>query len=134
MNDDLKGVLHHVEIWVPELNRATREWGWVLDLLGYEIYQSWENGISWRLGSTYIVFEESSDMTGREHNRTSPGLNHLAFHAGTRENVDAMVGDSAAQGWAPLFADKYPNAGGLGNYAAYLVNSDGFEIELIAAD
>lgn len=38
----------------------------------------------------------------------------------------------AVGGWRHLFADKYPTAGGAGHYAAYLVNSDGFEVELIA--
>lgn len=36
-------------------------------------------------------------------------------------------------GWKTLFADKYPYAGGSGHYAAYLENSDGFEVELIAS-
>jgi hypothetical protein len=31
-----------------------------------------------------------------------------------------------------LFVDKYPYAGGPDHYAAYLANSDGFELELVA--
>jgi hypothetical protein len=34
---------------------------------------------------------------------------------------------------AKLFQDKYPYAGGPNHYAAYLFNSDGFEVELVAA-
>jgi hypothetical protein len=37
-----------------------------------------------------------------------------------------------AHGWALLFADKHPYAGGKDHYAAYLANSDGYEVELIA--
>ena len=35
-------------------------------------------------------------------------------------------------GWTPLFADRYPWAGGPEHYAAYLENTDGFEVELVA--
>jgi hypothetical protein len=132
VNDDSEGALHHIELWVPNLKRAKDGWGWILSSLGYEPYQTWIQGISWRRGSTYIVLEESPDLIGREHQRTAPGLNHLAFTAGARERVDALAEESAHHGWSPLFADIYPNAGGPEHYAAYLVNSDGFEIELIA--
>jgi hypothetical protein len=32
-----------------------------------------------------------------------------------------------------MFAEKHPYAGGAGNYAAYLENRDGFEVELVAS-
>ena len=134
MDSDAVGALHHVELWVPDLARATAEWGWILGSLGYEAYQNWSHGISWRLGRTYIVVEESPDLSGREHHRTAPGLNHLAFHAGSAQRVDALAYAAPLHGWIPLFPEKYPFAGGPGNHAAYLVNSDGFEIELVAAN
>lgn len=133
MNDESEGALHHVELWVPDLTRATTEWGWVLSTLGYVTYQTWPNGISWAKGSTYIVLEESPDLSIRHHQRTAPGLNHLAFLVASRIRVDSLVKDSADYGWTPLFPEKYPYAGGREHYAAYLENSDGFEIELVAA-
>ena len=53
--------LHHVELWVPDLARAERSWGWLLTRLGAEPYQSWEHGRSWRWGpdGTYVVVEQS---------------------------------------------------------------------------
>jgi len=117
---------------VPDLKRARDEWGWILSSLGYETYQSWPNGISWRRAGLYIVVEESPDLSSREHQRTSAGLNHLAFKAGNQQRVDTLAGESAHHGWNQLFADKYPQAGGPDHYAAYLANSDGFEIELVA--
>jgi len=82
VSDDLKGDLHHIELWVPNLSRAKDEWGWLLSILGYENYQNWGSGISWKLGPTYIVVEESPDLSIREHQRTAPGLNHLASTPG----------------------------------------------------
>jgi hypothetical protein len=85
-------------------------------------------------GPTYIVVEQSPALSGTVHERTTPGLNHLAFNAGTREQVDAMAGEGPQHGWTELFPESYPHAGGPGHFAAYLVNSDGYEVELIAAD
>ena len=59
---------------------------------------------------------------------------HLAFNAGTREQSDTLAGDAPHHGWTELFPETYPHAGGPGHFAAYLVNSDGYEVELIAAD
>jgi hypothetical protein len=53
------GTLHHVEIWVPDLQRALVSWQWLLESLGYPLFQGWPNGRSWRLGPTYLVLEKS---------------------------------------------------------------------------
>ncbi len=127
------GLLHHVELWVPDLARAVAEWGWLLGELGYAEYQDWPDGRSWKLGATYLVVEQSPALSGAAHERTRPGLNHLAFHAGDATRVDALCRMAPGHGWTPLFADAYPHAGGPGHYAAYLANSDGYEIELVAA-
>jgi hypothetical protein len=47
------GGVHHVELWVPDLVRAEREWGWLLGELGYRKEgQDWSAGWSWHLGGT----------------------------------------------------------------------------------
>jgi catechol 2,3-dioxygenase-like lactoylglutathione lyase family enzyme len=130
---DVIGSLHHVELWVPDLERAAAEWGWLLGRLGYERFQDWEHGRSWRLGDTYIVVERSPALTAAEHDRCRPGLNHLAFHAGSRDDVDALAAEGPSRGWVLLFADRHPHAGGPDHYAAYLASTGGFEVELIAA-
>jgi catechol 2,3-dioxygenase-like lactoylglutathione lyase family enzyme len=130
---DVIGSLHHVELWVPELGRAVAEWGWLLGQLGYQQFQDWEHGRSWRLGAAYIVVERSPALTAAEHDRRRPGLNHLAFHAGGREDVDALTAEGQSRGWSLLFGDKHPHAGGPDHYAAYLANTDGFEVELVAS-
>ena len=97
-------------------------------------HQDWPDGCSWRRGPTYIVVEESPALSSRTHDRTAPGLNHLAFSAGTRQQVDALAAAAVGHGWRELFPEKYPHAGGPDHFAAYLVNTDGFEAELIATD
>jgi catechol 2,3-dioxygenase-like lactoylglutathione lyase family enzyme len=125
-------LLHHVEFWVPDLARAERSWGWLLTALGAAPFQSWPHGRSWRKGGVYVVVEQSPDLVGDRHERRGPGLNHLAFHAGTAEQLDALVAEAPAHGWTLLFPDRHPFAGGPEHRAAYLADEDGYEVELVA--
>lgn len=127
-----RGALHHVELWVPDLARAERSWGWLLGTLGYAPYQQWERGRSWRLGATYVVLEQSAALAATTHDRLRPGLNHIAFHGGTRAEVDALAIAAPGHGWALLFPDGHPHAGGPDHYAAYLEDEDGYEVEVVA--
>lgn len=122
------GSIHHIELWVPDLERAARQWGWLLTQLGYREYQQWTDGRSWRCRDMYIVIEQSSALQDGTHDRMRPGLNHLAFHAGDPTTVDAITETAPDHGWTLLFPDEHPHAGGEHTYAAYLVNDDGFEV------
>jgi len=126
------GMIHHLEFWVPDLDRAIVSWGWLLDELGYKPFGDWPGGRSWRSGHTYIVIEQSPDRTAGRHDRCRPGLNHLAFHVADQEQVDKLVASAPSNGWRLMFPERYPHAGGEGHYAAYLENADGFEAELVA--
>ena len=128
------GTIHHVELWVPDIDRAAAQWGWLLTELGYQPFQEWTGGCSWRLADTYIVIEQSPDMLAEPHDRKRPGLNHLAFHAGDQAQVDALTAAAAENGWALMFADKHPHAGGPQTYAAHLSNTDGYQVELTASN
>lgn len=129
-----RGSLHHVELWVPDLDRATTSWGWLLGELGYRPFQNWPGERSWLFSPTYIVMEQSQAMTASEHERTRPGLNHLAFHAGNRDGVDTLAATAPAHGWTLMFNTTHPYAGGPEHYAAYLSDTDGYQVELVAED
>lgn len=129
-----RGALHHLELWVADLEEARQFWGWLLSELGFELADRWSAGQSWRLGETYIVLDAGPDRVAARHDRLRPGLNHVAFHAGGRSELDRLVDAAPAHGWTLLFADRHPYAGGPQQYAAYLENSAGFEVELVAAD
>ncbi|WP_019870359.1 VOC family protein [Salinispora oceanensis] len=126
------GTPHHIEIWVPHLARAIHSWGWLLQRLGYTQFQSWPAGRSWRMGPTYLVLEESPDLTADDHDRRRPGLNHLAFHVESTQLVDTLCEEATQYGWRLLLSDRHPYAGGPNHYAAYLEDIDGFEVELVA--
>ncbi|MGO4598295.1 MGMT family protein [Terrabacter sp. 2RAF25] len=129
-----RGGLHHVEIWVDDIAAAGREWGWLLGRLGYHLGDDWGHGQAWELGSLYLVLEAGPDVVAGRHERTRAGLNHLAFHGGSRAEVDALVDACGDGGWSLMFADRHPYAGGPQHYAAYLESGEGFEVELVASD
>jgi catechol 2,3-dioxygenase-like lactoylglutathione lyase family enzyme len=128
------GPFHHVELWVPDLARAERSWGWLLTRLGAEPHQSWAHGRSWRWpgDGAYLVLEQSPALTGDRHDRCSPGLNHLAFRVD--HDLDGLVAEAPEHGWTLLFPDRHPHAGGPEHRAAYLEDADGYEVELVAVD
>jgi catechol 2,3-dioxygenase-like lactoylglutathione lyase family enzyme len=126
------GAIHHVELWVPNLDKAITSWGWLLTALGFRMFQDWPGGRSWQAGHSYIVVEQSPARTASRHDRCRPGLNHLAFHVETRKLVDELTREAQLHGWKLMFADQHPFAGGPQHYAAYLENSDGYEVELVA--
>jgi catechol 2,3-dioxygenase-like lactoylglutathione lyase family enzyme len=123
-------MLHHVELWVPDLKGAVGPWGWLLGELGWKQFQDWPGGRSWRHGDVYVVLEQSPALTGDVHDRKAPGLNHLAFTAGGRSEVDRLTAAAPGHGWSLLFADRHPHAGGPGTYAAYLEDNWGYEVEI----
>ena len=125
--------IHHIEIWVVDLDSARRSWGWLLAKLGWSVDQEWEDGISWRCGDVYLVTTRPPALSGDAHDRRLPGINHIALHGGFAADVDRIVGEATDHGWTSLYADRYPNAGGPDHYAAYLENEAGFKVEVVGA-
>lgn len=73
------GIISHIELYVSDLKRTSSFWEWLLvTKLDYQLYQKWNQGVSFSLGDTYIVFVETKKITPN-YNRTAVGLNHLAF-------------------------------------------------------
>lgn len=132
MTDAPIGAVHHVEVWVSDLAACEPGWAWLLGRLGYRLDRSWPGGRSYRSGAMYLVIEQSRDVLGGDHQRRRPGVNHLAFHAGSRSHVDAIVAGAGEHGWHLLFPDAHPHAGGPEHYAAFVEDGASYEVELVA--
>ncbi len=69
-----------------DLKSTTQFWGWLLEELGYEQYQEWNQGKSWKCNDTYIVFVQANKKyLDMPYHRKRVGLNHLAFHVGPEQ-------------------------------------------------
>ena len=125
-------MLHHLTLWVPDLERADPSWRWLLGELGYSVDRSFERVLLFRHPSGFaLVLEQSADMVpGMLHSRLRPGLNHVAFTLGSTTQLDAIVEQASEHGWSSMDADRHPIAGGAD--VAYLEDRDGFEVELVA--
>ena len=125
-------MLHHLTLWVPDLDRAARSWQWLLTELGYTLERSDSRLMLFRdTSGVALVLEESTDMVpGMLHSRLRPGLNHLAFTIESAATLADLVQQSSDHGWTTLPSDPHPIAGGAD--VAYLEDRDGFEVELVA--
>ncbi|MCW1249343.1 VOC family protein [Acaricomes phytoseiuli] len=124
--------LHHLEIWVADLDQACSEWGWLLGQTGFVLTQEWPEGQSWSADGVYITLTTPPRVTITGHDRRLPGVNHLAFRAGPPAALDTIMAEAPGHGWHPLYHERYPFAGGPGHYAGWLENSAGFKAELVA--
>ena len=128
-----KGLIHHIEIYVSDLSKTVEFWDWFLEELGYTLFQEWEGGKSWKLGETYIVFVQAEErFLDEPYHRCRVGLNHLAFHAESRQHVDDMTQRLKEKGTKILYEEKHPFAGGQEYYAVYFEDPDRIKVELVA--
>lgn len=125
------GMINHVEINVSDLSNSRKFWEIFLSKLGYELYQSWNDGYSYIKNGTYIVFVQTREPYLRlKYHRSATGLNHIAFHVEDREEVDSFRELIKNHGLRELYADKYPHAGGDDNYALYFEDPDRIKVEV----
>ena len=128
-----EGLLHHVEIYVSDLERSTSFWNWFLKELGYEPFQKWDKGQSWKLGETYLVFVQTEErFLDIPYRRCRAGLNHLAFHASSCKRVDEMANNLKERGISILYENQHPLAGGNHHYAVYFEDPDRIKVEFVA--
>ena len=129
----MRGTLHHIEVYVKDLSKSTEFWGWLLNEMGYKEFQSWEQGVSYILKDSYIVFVQVEErFLDIPYHRCRAGLNHLAFHGGSRAFVDEITQKLRQRGVKILYEDKNPYAGGPDYYAVYFEDPDRMKVEIVA--
>ena len=130
----MKGKLHHIEIYVRDLNASIAFWGWLLTSLGYSLHQQWIEGRSWKLGDTYIVLVQVREKhKSAGYNRCRTGLNHLAFHVGTKHDLELLRNELKTRDVTLLYEDKYPFAGGTEHVALFCEDPNRIKVELVAS-
>jgi catechol 2,3-dioxygenase-like lactoylglutathione lyase family enzyme len=126
------GQLHHVELYASDLDTSVDFWDWLLGELDYELKNEWDGGRSWINGPMYVVLVQA-DTSNHPFDRRSAGLNHLAFHAASRDQVDELTaGVRAYENATVLYEDRHPFAGGY--YALYCEDPEGIKIEVVGPE
>lgn len=125
--------LHHVEIYVSDLERSREFWAWFLELMDYEMYQEWDAGFSMRLDATYIVFVQTEEQhKAPEYHRCRTGLNHLAFWGSSQDHIHHLHEKLVSRGVPLLYEDRYPYAGGPDYFAIFFEDPDRIKVEVVA--
>ncbi|MBW8350882.1 VOC family protein [Bacillus sp. IITD106] len=128
-------MIHHIELYVSDLKKSIDFWGWLLEEMGYSVYQKWDKGQSWKQGETYIVFVQAEErFLDIPYHRCRVGLNHLAFHGKSRQHVDEMTAKLEERKVKILYKDKHPFAGGPDYYAVFFEDPDRIKVEIVAPE
>lgn len=128
------GTLHHIEIYVSDLNATKQFWGWLLTEIGYKQRNEWPEGITYILEDSYIVFVQTEQaFLDIPYHRKRTGLNHLAFHVESRKKVDELTDALKKRDVSILYTDRHPYAGGKDYYAVFFEDPDRIKVELVAS-
>lgn len=129
-------MLHHVELDVAGLERSCASWTPFMTLLGHGAQRGsgGMNGVRSRDETCFCRLPAPAGHRAAGYHRQRIGLNHLAFRAASRAQVDQVAGWVRASGHTLLYADRHPYAGGPGHCAAFLEDPDRFKLEVVAPD
>ena len=127
-------MLHHIELYVTDLERSIRFWSPFMQMLGYQP-ERWSGGMNYLGGvdDPYICLLQASEKhIAAGYHRKRVGLNHLAFKAKSRPHVDEIRAWLKESGGVLLYDDRYPWATSPTSYALYCEDPDRIKLEVVA--
>jgi len=129
----MSDVLHHIELYVSDLERSRQFYDWLLKQLGWLDFQDWELGHSWIKNDTYLcIVQTEEDFLTPTFHRKRVGLNHLAFHVDSRDEILAIQAELVKRQVPQLYEDRFPHAGGNDYFALFFEDPDRLKLELVA--
>jgi len=127
-------MLHHVELYVRDLERSIAFWTPFMRLLGFA-EERWSQGVNYVAGEQdpYVTLVQApAEHVAAGYHRRRVGLNHLAFRARSRAHVDEVRAWVAEAGFALLYDDRFPFATAPGYYAVFCEDPDRIKLEVAA--
>ena len=126
-------MLHHIEIYVSDLERSRAFWSPFMKQLGYEA-DRWSEGMNYvKEEEAYLCFLQAPpEHLEAGYHRKRVGLNHLAFKGISRAHVDEMAAWVKDSGHTTLYESEYPFASGPDYYALYCEDPDRIKVEVVA--
>ena len=127
--------MHHIEIYVSNIIKSREFYSWLLEDLGFALYQEWKEGFSYKKDKFYVVFVQTQKKyLSNGYNRCNIGLNHIAFSCSDVKEIDALREKLLFKGVTLLYDEKYPYAGGNESYAVYFEDPDRIKLEIALID
>jgi glyoxylase I family protein len=130
----MRGGIHHIDLTVKDAQASKAFYASVLGFMGYAIDDERDEFIDFKLEDQpcYVgLVTASGQNAGRQHDRYSPGLHHIAWNAESRADVDALHGllqqigatilDPPAE--YPQYSPTY--------YAVFFADPDGLKLEYV---
>jgi glyoxylase I family protein len=134
--DKARGAFHHIDLSVRDVAASKRVYGPVLEFLGYTQVKDEPDGCEWDIrgrepfGASLGIRAAKSPGT---HDGYAPGLQHLAWRAASRDEVDRLHTLLLDHGIPVLDPPAhYPEYSG-DYYAAFFADPDGIRLELVHA-
>lgn len=129
--------VHHVDLSIHDIAAAEPLYDLILTHMGYVKGKPYpDGGGEWDLpqdGSSIGIRPTTGPNAGRDHDRYSSGLHHLAWRAESRADVDALHAKLVAFGAVILDPPAdYPRYNqGHGYYAVFFADPDGLKLEYV---
>jgi glyoxylase I family protein len=134
-----RGSINHLALTVSDLVRSTEFYDKVLGFMGYarvEVPEATQQLMKTRLhawaspNGSITLRPAKGESAGNAHDRNAPGLNHMAFNADDRADVEKLhnlLKEIGAQILDP--PAEYPYFPGY--FAVYFTDPDGFKFEFV---
>ncbi|MGI9604233.1 MAG: VOC family protein [Acidimicrobiales bacterium] len=132
----IRGMISHLDLNVSDPGRSIPFYGLVLEHLGLRRLEESADRATWAQqleGGTWWGIEvrpPRNPAPRQHHEREAPGIDHLAFHADSRDDVDALYDLLVAAGHPvadpPAVYDYSPDY-----YAVAFDDPDGIRLEVV---
>lgn len=113
--------LDHIVLFLSDLDRCVPFYDRLMPMLGFEKIR---DHVFVNAEAVHFDLRQASEPEHGYH-RYAPGLNHLAFTADSREQIDATAEAMAAAGFSVPAIQEFPDGSAL-----FLRDLDGMRIEL----
>lgn len=132
-----RGHVHHIDLSVSDPRASRVFYQAFLGFLGYRVTREDVRGFDFELQApdggfcSIGLMQATGPGASRAHDRYSPGLHHLAWHASSREDVLRLHEILLERGATILDAPaEYPHYGN-GYYALFFSDPDGLKLEVV---
>jgi catechol 2,3-dioxygenase-like lactoylglutathione lyase family enzyme len=133
----MRGMIHHLDLTVRDPAASRGFYDAVLGFMGYRCVREDARGYDWALPvpagqhCSIGVVRAAGDGASRRHDRCSPGLHHVAFHAESRADVDRLYRRLLEIGATVLDAPAVYPQYSAGYYAVFFADPDGLKLEFV---